>query len=129
MGAGTPAAVEELVTAVFGDGKVEEWFEYGDEPFYFRITVNAAPTPDMISYLDSMIGKVKNTRSHLRAVGIQREADNELFVGAGISQCYRPAAIIDGYTINRETDQSLYAGGAAWQISRPEPITDGSEEK
>lgn len=126
MGAGTPAAVEELVAMVFGDGKVEEWFEYGDEPYYFRITVNSAPTPNMISYLDDMIGKVKNVRSHLRAVDIHRTVQQEFFAGAGVVQRYRPAAITDGHVANREVTQSLRIGGSAiCQGVCPEPITDG----
>lgn len=111
MSAGTPAAVEELVYAVFGDGKVEEWFEYGDAPFCFRITINATPTPDMISYLDNMIGKVKNTRSHLRAVDIQRENHQNLFVGAGISQYFYPVAIVDGYDLKKIETSRQYMGG------------------
>ena len=112
-GAGTPAAVEELVSAVFGDGKVEEWFEYGDEPFYFRIIVNTAPMPDMISYLDNMIGKVKNTRSHLRSVDIQRETHQESFAGVGMSQYFHPAAIIDGFRLEKVETGKQYIGGKA----------------
>lgn len=111
MGAGTPTAVEELVSAVFGDGKIEEWFEYGDTPFFFRIIVNTAPTPNMIEYLDNMIGKVKNTRSHLRSVDIQRENHQELFAGAGISQYYRPAAIVDGNDLKKVETSRQYMGG------------------
>jgi P2-related tail formation protein len=35
--AGTPSAVEELITAVFGYGKEIEWYEYGGKPGYFKI--------------------------------------------------------------------------------------------
>lgn len=42
---GTPGAVEELVSTVFGEGTVEEWFEYGGEPYYFKVkTPNIAAT-------------------------------------------------------------------------------------
>ena len=45
--AGTPAAVEELITSVFGEGRVEEWFDYGGEPFYFKVYTNATFTEDI----------------------------------------------------------------------------------
>ena len=66
--AGTPAAVEELITSVFGEGRVEEWFDYGGEPFYFKVYTNATFTEDMISKFDDMLEKVKNTRSKLETV-------------------------------------------------------------
>ena len=34
---GTPAAVEKVIAAVYGDAKIEEWYEYGGQPYYFRI--------------------------------------------------------------------------------------------
>lgn len=47
MSAGTPQAVEELVAAVFGEGEVKEWYEYGDKPYYFKIATNAILTMEM----------------------------------------------------------------------------------
>lgn len=35
---GTPWAVERLLSSYFTDAKVEEWFEYGGEPYFFRIS-------------------------------------------------------------------------------------------
>lgn len=72
MTAGTPEAVEELVSAVFGEGKVYEWFEYGDKPYYFKIETNALLTPDILDEFYALIYRVKNTRSHLRSVEIKR---------------------------------------------------------
>ena len=36
---GTPAAVETALSAIYPDTRVEEWFQYGGEPFHFRITI------------------------------------------------------------------------------------------
>lgn len=39
---GTKWAVERVVNTYFGSGEVEEWFEYGGKPYFFRIkTTNA----------------------------------------------------------------------------------------
>lgn len=41
---GTTQAVQDAINAYFGGGSVEEWFEYNDDPFYFRIYgANVAP--------------------------------------------------------------------------------------
>lgn len=37
---GTPSVVEELVSTFFKNSKVEEWFEYGGDPYFFRILLN-----------------------------------------------------------------------------------------
>lgn len=42
---GTPWAVDELVKAIFGNGLVEEWNEYGGQPYHFRLTVDVTRMP------------------------------------------------------------------------------------
>lgn len=34
---GTPAVIEELVTSVFSESKVQEWFQYEGQPYHFRV--------------------------------------------------------------------------------------------
>ena len=73
--AGTPAAVEELVQAVFGEGEVIEWFDFteGDAtPGLFDIVTNATLTEDLLESFVRMIRRVKNERSHLRRVLVDR---------------------------------------------------------
>ena len=41
MKVGTPNAIEEMVTVVFGQGKIIEWYEYGGKPFRFKVITNA----------------------------------------------------------------------------------------
>lgn len=74
--AGTPAAVEELVSAVFGQGKVVEWFDFKDGPRIpgtFDIETNAPATPDILEVLSTVIDRVKNVRSQIRRVVVNRE--------------------------------------------------------
>jgi phage tail P2-like protein len=65
---GTPWAVEEFARAHFGNGVVSEWFEYGGEPFFFRLYVVVDPRADYgvgrRRLLDGL-WRVKNVRSHL----------------------------------------------------------------
>ena len=123
--AGTPGAVEELVAAVFGEGEVKEWFEYGGEPYRFKIVTNALLTEDMNAYFSEMIQIVKNIRSHIEVIEIHRTVEQELY--AGVCQClpqYKPAAIIDGYCVDREVGQTIHAGMLTGQICYPEPIIE-----
>lgn len=94
MTAGTPEAVEHLVTTIFGEGSVEEWFEYGGSPYRFRVTTNAVMTPETNKAFVSMLQKVKNTRSHLEAVTIHRNVEQDVFTGVVLQQRYKPPAIV-----------------------------------
>ena len=128
MTAGTPAAVEELVGIVFGEGEVSEWFEYGGKPYWFKIKTNAILTEDMNTFFSDMIWRVKNTRSHSEAIEIHRTIEQTIYAGACCAPQYRPAAIIDGYSVEREAEQTIYAASASDQQYRPAAIIDGYEE-
>lgn len=70
---GTPWAVNELVRIVFGDGHVEEWFEYGGEPYHFRVySANHLATPEDAKRFMAALGSVKNLRSVLDDILILR---------------------------------------------------------
>ena len=67
---GTKWAVEELITSAFGMGKVTEWFEYGGQPYWFKIQTSATLTKDGMLYFLNMIDKVKNARSHVEMIEV-----------------------------------------------------------
>lgn len=88
MKAGTPRAVEELIISVFGKGKVTEWFDFKDGekiPGTFDAETAQKLTPETIDQFGKMIKKVKNTRSHLRAIGVTREINQNVLFGGGES--------------------------------------------
>lgn len=69
---GTPSAVEELISTVFDSGRVNEWFEYGGEPYKFQvITTNESVTMDKAEEFIKALNSVKNERSWLDRVIIE----------------------------------------------------------
>lgn len=80
---GTPAAVEELIAILFGEGKVEEWFEYGGEPGYFQvITNNPEVTQERAQEFYRAVDSVKRKSAHLeRVILSQSEPMNLYFAG------------------------------------------------
>ena len=69
---GTVAAVEEVISKIFGNAEIEEWFEYGGRPYYFKIrTTNIEATDEMIAQVTKAIRTVQNIRSHLDEVIIE----------------------------------------------------------
>lgn len=125
--AGTPSAVEELVAAVFGEGEVQEWFEYGDQPYFFKIITNALMTPDIDTQFRIMLERVKNARSHIRAIEIRRTIEQPYFSGTCVFSEYRPPAIIDGYEINREAEDIIPICITDVSWTHPAAVMDGFE--
>lgn len=67
---GTKEAVEKVVAAVFYNAVVKEWFEYGGEPYYFKISVSSADivTDDKLTMLRICVASAKNVRSWLDGI-------------------------------------------------------------
>lgn len=66
---GTKWAVEQLISAYFGPGYVQEWFEYGGPPFEFKVlTTNKAVTDEMYQEFIKIAKTTKNVRSRLEGV-------------------------------------------------------------
>lgn len=79
---GTPYAVELVVKAILNDGIVQEWFEYGGEPYHFRvIKINGQVTAEMYPKLKKAVDTVKNTRSWLEGVSLSRSVSSDIFYG------------------------------------------------
>lgn len=81
---GTPAVVEEVVTAALSDAVITEWFEYGGEPYFFRIVTEMplSSEKDIRQLLDAVYS-VKNTRSWLEFIQALTAAWMQLSFGAG----------------------------------------------
>lgn len=96
--AGTPAAVSEMVNVIFGTGRVVEWFDFENPeeriPGTFDIITDAGFSKDLIARFNKTIKKVKNARSHLRKVNIERKNDATVFI-AGKSILHANISIHD----------------------------------
>lgn len=65
---GTKAAVETAISAIYPGTKVQEWWEYGGEPFYFRLFLNAGklrPDTEKHRKVLERVNYYKSLRSHL----------------------------------------------------------------
>lgn len=84
--AGTVAAVKELTNLVWrsDSAQVQEWFEYGSDPYLFRILLGTdmCIEEELIDAFLDAVWKVKNTRSHLESITFMRRLDSILYFGA-----------------------------------------------
>jgi len=104
--AGTPDAVKEMIDYVFGGGDVKEWFEYGGEPYHFKISTSAVLTDDIDELFLKLIKMVKNIRSHLDIVIIDRTIMSDAYIGTGVLSYTKAPLIVDGYFDNNTGDMN-----------------------
>lgn len=72
---GTKYAVETALGAVFPGTRVEEWFEYGGDPYTFRVKIGAGDgvTAQQQAAVLERVRFYKNLRSHLETISYQME--------------------------------------------------------
>lgn len=81
---GTVAAVEKVVADIFGDGWVEEWFDYDGDPYHFRIhTSNIGAVNADAEAFDHAVVSTKNLRSVLEEIVIEAATQMRLYA-AGV---------------------------------------------
>lgn len=67
--AGTKGAVERITGDIFGSAAVQEWFEYGGAPGYFKVTTdNPAVTDENVGEFRRVAEAVKRLSAHLEKV-------------------------------------------------------------
>ena len=113
--AGVPATVAEMVSVVFGAGKIVEWFNYDEPPFTpgtFDIITSARLTPDIIEQLNAMIQKAKNVRSHIRKVTIVRDVHSEMHLAA-FQTAVQECTVLNIIREDKEAGQATYAATTA----------------
>lgn len=83
---GTGWAVEQIILAYFGNGHIDEWFEYDGTPGCFKvISSNPSVTQENLNKFLRILEKVKRKSAHLEKVDIRLTARNRLRTVAGKS--------------------------------------------
>lgn len=82
---GTKYAVETALGNVFPGSRVEEWFEYGGEPYMFKVIIGATVAGISADRQAAVLERVrfyKNLRSHLEAISYRIEKETTIQVAA-----------------------------------------------
>jgi len=75
---GTKWAVEQVASIIFRNARVTEWFEYGGDPYYFRVVLDWANGHIKLDQLIRVVNATKNERSWLQDVSIEGYANLRL---------------------------------------------------
>ncbi len=111
--AGTVAAVKELTNFIWksSSATVQEWFDYGSDPYLFRIMLDTDMCMDeeKIEAFIAAMWKVKNTRSHLESITFRRRIDHKQYIGAGVKSTGR-IVITDVWRGRYEMHRDMHMG-------------------
>lgn len=113
---GTAAVVRNVVSIILEDGRVEEWFQYGGEPYHFRVILILGPmaSEETIQKLVDTVYAVKNVRSWLDYVQFHRDLDGKLYFGGALGT-HRKIEITRDASTELRFSQSIYmAGVSSW---------------
>jgi len=81
---GTKWAVEQVISAHFGTGKLYEWFEYGGKPHHFRVMSNdAGIAEESIDKFHRILSIVKRESSWLEGIIINRDVPMQTHIMTG----------------------------------------------
>lgn len=110
---GTKYAVETALSDVFPGTTIEEWFEYGGDPYTFRIIIDVSESGATEAQLFYVLNKVKfykNLRSHLESIRYTATKTVPVHTGA----YYKTGQTIDVYPYWHNDAKSrggVYIGG------------------
>lgn len=113
---GTPAAVENIIATIFKSAKIEEWYEYGGEAYYFRILdiLEGISGKEVIQQLLDAVNTVKNTRSWLENINFLRNLENEIGL-AMVLTINAETGIYPATPIMKDLETDVCAGGVILQ--------------
>ena len=79
---GTKWAVENIISTYFGEGHVEEWFEYGGDPGHFRVlSPNPSLNNERLTEFLNLLDKVKRASAKLDEIIITLAAQAHMVAG------------------------------------------------
>ena len=84
---GTKWAVENVINTYFGDGYIEEWFEYSGDPGHFRIySTNPTLNESKFTEFLSLLNKVKRASAKLDGVYITLTGQMNMSAGTALHE-------------------------------------------
>lgn len=113
---GTPAALEMVFRLINIDCKLQEWFEYGGDPYHFKLTVMVRDkvfNEETLNLLTALVMEFKNVRSWIEAIHIYLASVSNIYIGA--CALYGEEITVFPWQITNIESKSVYHVGSAQQ--------------
>ncbi len=86
---GLPATVELSLSSLYQSAEVKEWFEYGGEPFYYKIDIDTGDVFTDSDKLEKAVAKAilyKNKRSVLDGIKVKTSKKTGVYTGMALRE-------------------------------------------
>ena len=84
---GTKWAVENVISTYFGEGYIEEWFQYGGDPGHFRVySTNPTVNESKFAEFLNLLSKVKRASAKLDGVFITLTGQMNMYAGTALHE-------------------------------------------
>ena len=94
---GTKWAVENIINTYFGDGYIEEWFEYEGEPGHFRVfSSNPSLNNERLAEFLNVLNKVKRASAKLDGIFISLTGQMPMTAGVAYHETGHDTHVIGG---------------------------------
>ncbi|MCD8355855.1 MAG: phage tail protein I [Clostridia bacterium] len=99
---GTVAGLKTVIESVMGTAELEEWFQYGGEPYYFRVLVNADDIIEQQLFFKLLqaIKIYKPVRAHLDKVVAHSMLETQIVTGIASQIQLKIAEKMDSFTLD-----------------------------
>lgn len=117
---GTKFAVETAIRAIYPKTDVEEWFQYGGDPYTFRLLIDVSGIlvdPTRHPRVLELANYYKNLRSHLSSIEYTIEAKEAAVLRIGGQLCSVVKICIPEIADEFAFEGALHIGGAAATIT------------
>ncbi|MGO1000825.1 phage tail protein I [Lysobacter sp. CA196] len=116
---GTRWALDQVLVTLGLDGRIREWFEYGGQPYRFRVEVDLVGRGiDEAAYnaLLALIDEYKNVRSHLDALRLFLTNRSPIPTLASATFGGEVTTVLPYELTVLEQRQPLWLGAAQWAV-------------
>lgn len=108
MTLGTRKSMEEILNIIFKNEntKIEEWYEYGGEPYHFKVLIDSEKQDLQIDDIAKKIKLYKRLIAHLDSVNIRKIKQTKLYIGQNKEVFVKTNFKVNPYnkTLNRNGD-------------------------
>lgn len=111
---GTKYAVKKALEVVGLTGTISEWFEYGGDPYWFKIVIDGTQefTPEQLELLDRYVIRNKNARSWVLVEVLSARQSDMRMALAGVESSVVVLPPLEG-DVQNVTITGIYYSGAA----------------
>lgn len=115
---GTVGSVKKVMDLLFQNSKLEEWYQYGGDPGYFRVKITGV-VPENLNQVKERIETVKKKSQHLEKLVFLSNSQQKLFYGThmihGKKSSIYPAKVTFQFA---KTDVEVQSGISVVRIAK-----------